>query len=459
MPPLAMEPDRLDMSTDASPIPELNTVVPGPAATPPTANAAPKARSLLFLVGALIGGNLIGRLLGMAGGFLQARYVDPEVLGLFGEIGLVLGYVRFLQLGILNGLNRELPYHIGKGDRKRGLDLAAAAQAWALVIGGAVGIALLAVAACYLFRGELPETAGWATFALLAFALFYNTYYLQMTYRTSHDFARLAMANVVENAVGLAAVVLVAVLSFYGLCLRALLAAATSLAILYYWRPLHVRPIWSVQHLKHLLVIGVPIFWVGELYAFWGVLNSSLVAGYLGKKGMGLFALVAMASSTLDLLPNALAQVIYPRMAEQFGRTGKLRGLVRMSLKPMFITAAGMALLVAVGWWFVEPFVRIALPPKWMEAVPAVRWSLLVPIVSSFGAVNSIFPVVRRMTLYGVAVAAGMAVNAGFLVWYMWDRPELTDFPQAMLVGRIAFMFVCYAMIAVLCRREGRAAR
>ena len=220
------------MSSDLPIAADLEVISEQVAALSPPAAAGPQPRSMLYLVSALVGGNVAGKLLRMAGGILQARFVDPSVLGLFNGVGLVLGYAPFLQLGILNGLNRELPYFVGKGDRKRVMELAAAAQAWALAVGGLVGVSLLGVAVWQLLRGNLWMAAGWATNALMAVSLFYNTYYLQMTYRTAHDFARLAMAGVVENAVALVAVVLVAVLSFYGLCLRALLAAAVSTAIL-----------------------------------------------------------------------------------------------------------------------------------------------------------------------------------------------------------------------------------
>ena len=95
-------------------------------------------KALFFTWSALAGGNVISLLLRMVGGILQAKCVLPAVLGLYNSINLVLGYAPFLQLGILNGINRELPYYVGKGDRQRVNELAAAAQAWALAVGGIV---------------------------------------------------------------------------------------------------------------------------------------------------------------------------------------------------------------------------------------------------------------------------------------------------------------------------------
>jgi O-antigen/teichoic acid export membrane protein len=424
----------------------------------PVAGEAARRRSVAYLAGVLVGGNVLASALRMVGGILQARFVGPPVLGLFNSLGLVLGYAPFLQLGILNGLNRELPYYVGKGEHQRVRELAAAAQAWALMLSAALSAGLLALAAWSLLCGNAQVAAGWATNALAAFFFFYGATYLQVTYRTGHDFARLAMVNVAQNAVALALVALVALLSFYGLCLRAVISGAIGTMMLHYWRPVRVGPKWNFAQWKHLLIVGLPIFGVGQLYAWWGVLDQTLVLCYTGKTGMGLYAMVVMVITTVELLPLAVSQVVYPRMAEQFGRTGRFDGLARMTIKPMLLTAAAMALGIPAAWWLVGPLTRI-LVPKYVDAVPAMQWSLLVPFVSSFGPINNIFNVVRRQGLYLAAILVGMGVYFVTLLWLVRAQAELTAFPQAMLAGRVAYMAACYVLVIRLVRKQRQAAR
>lgn len=411
--------------------------------------------SFAFLVGALAGGNIVSSFLRIVGGILQARFVTPSVLGLFNGIGLVLGYAPFLQLGILNGLNRELPYYIGKGDKQHAHDLAGAAQAWALAVGALVGLMLFCVAGWQLVAGEYWLAAGWFTNAIMAVFLFYNNYYLQMTYRTSHDFARLALVGVVENAISLVLVILVALMSFYGLCLRAMLTAALSTALLYYWRPVRIGPSWNIRHLKHLLIIGAPIFGVGQLYSWWVVLNSTLVLQYLGTVGMGLNSLVIVAGATLDLLPLAVTQVVYPRMAEQFGRTGNIHDLLHITWKPIIILATGMIPLIALIWLLVGPVMRIVLP-AYIDAVPAIKWGILIPFISSFSPINHVFNVVRRQLLFAIAILLGMGSYICSLMWLIRDNATLIAFSQAMLIGRVVFMIVCYLFVLYLHNKERR---
>lgn len=76
---------------------------------------------------------------------------------------------------------------------------------------------------------------------ILVFLFFYSTCYLQITYRSAHDFARLSMINVITAFVSLSLLVLVWVLDFYGLCFRAMFSVIIAAALFYYWRSVRVR--------------------------------------------------------------------------------------------------------------------------------------------------------------------------------------------------------------------------
>ena len=421
---------------------------------PQTAATGARKPSFLYLVSALTGGNIVSSMLRMAGGLLQARYVAPDVLGLFNGIGLIQGYTRFLQLGILNGLNRELPYYYGKGDHQRVQALAAVALAWALVLGTVVALALCGVAGWCLMRGDRWMAAAWLTNAVLAFQFFYGSMYLQATYRTAHDFARLSLVNVIQNALALALVVLVAMMNFYGLCLRAFLIGIAAVVLLYAWRPIRVFPAWNWKNWVHLLMIGLPIFVVGELTQFWTTLEGTFVFEILGRRDMGFYAMVVVAGTTLEMLPLAVSQVIYPRMAERYGRTHEIGGVLRMAVKPMLLTFAGMVPLVFLGWWLARPVTQFLLP-QYLEAVPAMQWALLPPLLSSLLPIHNVFNVVRRQDLDAIATLIGMLGYFHALTFLFKGGAAVSIFPQAMLIGRGVLLVVCYLMLVPLSLRAG----
>ena len=107
---------------------------------------------------------------------------------------------------------------------------------------------------------------------------------------------------------------------------------------------------------------------------------------------------------------------------------------------------------VLVGWWLVEPVIRLLLR-NYVGAVPAIRWALPVALVQCFLPVNSVYNVVRRQDLLIVAILLGMGAYVGSLLWLVRNGAELTEFPEAMLIGRAVFALLCYAMLFPLMRK------
>lgn len=411
----------------------------------PAAPATPK-RSMRFLVGSMATGNMVSALLSMVGGILMMRLVVPETLGIFTGIGLIQQYLPLLQIGVLHGMSRELPFFVGTGNHHRVRELASVAQAWALLLGGASGLALLGVATWQLALGDWWRAAGWATNAILAFLLFYKTWYLQYTYRTSSDFARLALATVVENSVAFLLLGLVALLNFYGMCFRVIVAGLVGTVLLHHWRPVRVGPSWRFHHFKHLLAIGAPIFAVNQILSAWTPLNSNLVLWYMGAKGMGLYYVAVMAVNALEILPLAVATVLYPRLAEQYDRTGSVHDLLRVAAKPTVMTFAAMIPICILSWVLVGPVLAVV-GPKYLDAVPAVQWSLLTPLLTSLTTVGLIFNIIRRQDLYLVAIFLGIGSYFGSLMWLLSGGVSLIAFPQAMAIGRLVYIVACCVLL------------
>jgi O-antigen/teichoic acid export membrane protein len=358
----------------------------------------------------------------------------------------VLGYVPFLQLGVLNGLNRELPYYIGKGDREHAHDLTASAQAWALLVGGSVASVLLCVAVWQGMIGKINLAAGWGTFAAGAFFLFYSQNYLQVTYRTRGDFARLTFVNVSASVAGFFLVGLVWLFSFYGLCLRTLGISLVTFALLWRWRPVRVKPKWIKAHLVHLFKIGFPIFVVGQLYAWWFVLNSTLVLKFMDAKALGLFQLSVIVLTTIEMLPGSLGQIAYPRMASDFGQHHSLERLIQIIRRPIILMFLAMIPVVVLGWFAIPLLVNHFLP-NYSDGIQAAQWSLVAGLVLSLSPLNNIFNVIKCQRQYAVAILIGMLVYCISLFWLAKEGIYLAVFPQALIFGRTAFLLSSYFFV------------
>lgn len=397
--------------------------------------------------------NLFATVLRLAGGLLSSRAVEPQVLGLFNGIVLVCNYAPFLQLGVLNGLNRELPYSIGKGDWAEARRLASAAQAWALLVGAVVALGMIGVGIFHGLMGDRGLMSGWVTLSVSGFMAIFGALFLQALYRTQSEFVRLARYNVIMASIALLLVALVWWWGFLGLCLRALAIAACSLWFLWRWRPLQVPTQWSASSLRRLATTGAPIFAVGQLYTWWATLDATLVLAWAGTRGLGLYALAQLVTTTLRLVPDALGQVVYPHMAQEYGRGQGARALMRMARAPIATTAMILAAIAASGWFAMEPVVRLVLP-KYLDGVTAAQWTLLSCVLLAFQPMNNVFNVIRRQRLYGTAIVAGMACYVVLVVMLGGRQGNLTAFPCAMAGGRLVFIVMSFLFLMWTTRRD-----
>ena len=402
--------------------------------------------SIKRLLAVFAGGNLFCLILRLVGGLLVARVTRPEVLGLFNGLSLVLGYIPFLQLGVINGLNRELPYYIGLGDKQKADALAACAQAWALLVGSAVGVVLLLVAIFQFFTGRNELAFGWLTQAWMAFQVIFTQFYLLVIFRTGGSFHRLTTSNVIQAVSSFLLIGVVWLYGFYGLCIRAVLVTLVALYTLWKWRPLKVKTAWDTESFKHLLKIGAPIICAGQIYAWWIVLDSTLVLRCKGVHGLGIYAVAIMTTSVIELIPTSLSQICYPRMADEYGRTGSLRAVTQIIKKPMLYLGLAYIPLAFTGW-FIAPLAISILLPKYAESIRAVQWSCIASALLVLLPINLVFLVIKRIHYYLVATIIGIGAYAlAVLVLYKHNH-DLTVFPKSLIIGRILFFIVCFGMV------------
>ena len=268
-------------------------------------------------------------------GILVARFVIPELLGTFNGLGIIIGYLPILQFGIMNGLNRELPYHFGRGETEKAKSFASVAQFWELFLSSASFSILLFLAVFYFFRSNFLFAAGFFTYAFASIHHYFGLNYLQILFRTNQDFNKISSITIIISIISLISVVFVWKWNFYGLCLRSLSMITTELLLLWKWKPLVVKPQFDIKIFKEISKIGLPIFIVGIIFSLWGTIQNTFVLKMGGVTQFGFFQLAIMIESSLGVIALSVAQVVYPKMAFEYGAGREIKDLLKLSLKPI----------------------------------------------------------------------------------------------------------------------------
>lgn len=409
--------------------------------------------SMSSMIAIFAGGNLASLVLRMVGGLLVARFTDPEVLGLYNGLGLIFSYAPFLLLGISNGLNRELPYYIGKGEYDKAKTLASSAQAWSLILSTVLAIAMLGLAIFSIFRSNWMLAVGWVVQAFNAYVILYGQFYLETTFRTRSDFAHLSLINVIQNTIGLLSAPLASIFGFFGLCARGMLTGLSYVVLLWHWRPFRVKPRWDWVNLKHLFKIGMPIFAVGQLLSWWGAFNPTLILFLTGVKALGIYQIAALTSTSIVTLTAAIAQVTYPRMTEAYGKGASLGDILLIPRKSIFVSIV-LSIPAVIAGWLLLPLVVNLILPKYSAGIPAAQWTLPMLFVLSLQPVNNAFNVIKRQDLFAVVTILGIIVNGLSLFWLGRNGYSLEFFPQAYTLGKFTSLIGSYLILFYLLRNS-----
>ena len=347
-------------------------------------------------VAKVISGNVAANLITMVTSILIARWTLPPDMGIWNAALLVTLYSPILQLGVFNGLNRELPYLIGTGDKSSALRMAEAAYSWAWVLTGVSILCGGVVAVWFWVRGQQLFCLTSIAVSVLVVCS-WPTQYLTTTYRTHAEFGRLARNTVAVALCGVALVVLVWRLHFNGLLLRAALLAILGVAALYYKRPLPVRPVWGSMQFMQLARIGIPIWLVGQLANVLSSLDRLILVRT--TEVLGYFTIAIQVSTFVRMVPIAFSTVLYPQMAHRYGETHCAMDIWRMARNGA-LAATLLGLIAGVcGWLLLPTFVHLVLP-RYEPGIRAAQLSGFLGMAMGMYLFDNIYNVIKRQDLY-----------------------------------------------------------
>jgi len=390
---------------------------------------------------------MISNVVRIISGILVARFVLPQMLGTFNGIGIILGYLPILQLGVMNGLNRELPYCFGKGEIDKARTYASVAQFWEMSLSIVAFTVMSLIAGYYLLQSQYLYAAGFFSFGLSSIYHYYGQNYLQILFRTNRDFNKLSNISFIIAFVSLITVVLVWKWQFYGLCFRSIILITVEMYYLWKWKPLSILPIWDFKVIKEIVKVGMPIFIVGIVYALWTTFQNTMVLKLGSAEQFGLFALAIMIENSMAIVEQSVAQVIYPKMAFEFGSGKGINELMKISFKPIFFIFIFLIPSVIIAW-FLLPYAIALLLPNYMNGIEAAQWSMLLVLISIWGVNNNIFNVIKKQKDFLISIIAGMIVFSITLFGlYHIKGFSLVIFPQAMLIGKAAQLLIAYCFI------------
>lgn len=390
----------------------------------------------------------------MLSGFLVVQAIAPEIYGQFSGVGIFLGYILIGHGGIINGLSRELPYELGRGNEEEAKKMASSVFFLSIFISILSALFFLSFSLYYFICSEFKTGVIYSSYSLMASIHLINKQFLPVLYRTNKDFNKLSKQNILLGLGNLVTVSFVWLWGFWGLCIRGIVLYLFEFFLLFKGKPYRLKIEYNLAHYKKLFKTGFPIFMVGQINPLWATIMNNIIFSVGGAAYYGLYALSTIVQGAVGVIPASFSSVIYPRMSIMLGQGKTVSQILKSNIRSLFFQF-GVMLSIAIVGVFLLPIVIPFLLPKYTEGIPAAQWMLFVPVAMSFGALANIYNVVKKQGWYFVSLITGALVGSLFV--YLQIKPNgfyLEVFPQGMLLGIAIQQILSIGFIKLLLRNE-----
>lgn len=323
-------------------------------------------------LGIFAGGNFLVAVIGGISSLIQARWISPEIFGEFRKYAIPTNYFAIGLIFVHDGVMRQYPYFIGKGEAEEGIQFVRAAKWWYLCLCHFFSSIFLILIGTSLWHGNFRAAAAWGVQIASIWMLVYGAY-LGVIYRTSNDFKVLSINNSKGSVFGFVLLPLVNLLGYWGLCARSALQTAFTLYLNHHRVPLKESARFDPKRLATLVRISLPL-------SIPGYVNTSLLTAtinysvfhFLTERDLGIYGVASTLQAMGMTVTSAMQQMYWPRIGKKYGETHSLSACVNYALKPTVLTILAGTAIAAFVCIVISPFIRLFIP-KYIDAIPIIR--------------------------------------------------------------------------------------
>ncbi|MBM4184042.1 MAG: hypothetical protein FJ207_07415 [Gemmatimonadetes bacterium] len=355
--------------------------------------------------------------------------LGPEQMGYYAVATSIAAYGMFFQLGVMNGLNRELPIRLGAG----GTDVAAnlvGLTTTSLVVMQGIGFLLYVVVLSMVpFDDELIGNAFLFGGVLALSAPFLQLVFLRMrALQLVVEFAALqALTALLMLVFGywaipwlayrgpILAIVMVNVLTFFIVTLLWLQPA----------NYLHV----DRSDLVHLIRVGAPLMLAGVVTSLMMGMDRLFLIKFATPSEVGIYQMASMPMTLGIIGSGILGQYVGPKLLFDFGANRDLSDVYRRALKSSLSVAIPLLLLSPL----VTPLARLVFD-RWLpEYVSGLDMVLVFYVSGVLIAANVIGIVLSAadqqfqllvgsvgVTVLGFGIYVAVSREGRPLIWYAY---------------------------------------
>lgn len=380
-------------------------------------------------------------------GLMVIKWVVPIDVGLWNSVSILQSYTVIAQLGILSGLNRELPYFLGKGNTDYFHTITETAEAFLrylniVIIAGAV----IGSIGIYYYMQDIKLAIGVFSIGFLVTLSFFNTY-LTITYMAKSEFLKIAKIQLYICAFTLGSVILPYYWDYYGLVIRAVAMSLFGVILIYIGRPIKVKPKFNKDAFKDLVKTGLPIYIFGYLDDISKTFSRTILLSFGTVILVGYYSPAMAILTGIAMLPSAIGQYISPQMAFSLGKFNDAKRLWKWVWKSAFALILIGLPMILVGW-FTIPFFITKYFPNYVDGIYAAQFALIAGVLDSAGIGVNVLNSLKKFKWIGILTVFKLITFWCTMYYFASIMNPLEGVATGLVLAQFIYfiftMLVCY---------------
>lgn len=329
---------------------------------------------------------------GFIKGIINAKFLGPELLGIMGNLTLILGYCSYANLGILTSMNREYVLYKDNNEEKAKKVLETAFTSLFIL---AFLFFIFSIGALLIFKNN------YGTYIALIFiiAIFeqFRSYYINY-FRLKDEYSMINLIEVIYSIiVFILTLFLINSLKIYGV-LISMLICGIIIFIVGIKKSKYIRLNIDFKILKTLITIGIPLLIYNLGFYILTTIDRWIIVRFYTESDLGYYTFAnSMVSATLVFVSSILF-LLYPKVIKAFNEEQSNNIMEKVKIYTRILEISSV-IFFTIGLIVFRPFILIFLE-QYKDSIGIYMLLLMAIIVNNLAYFSNCYIVSNKRQRY-----------------------------------------------------------
>ncbi|MBU1043054.1 MAG: polysaccharide biosynthesis C-terminal domain-containing protein [Candidatus Omnitrophica bacterium] len=411
-------------------------------------------KNLFVNIAYLLSSNIFTQGLRVGRGFIVAKFLGPELMGIWAALFVYLLYGENLHLGVYNSLSRDIPIFRGQENNamiKRYFNNAFTFTVFSSIL----AFFVLFIISHFTSSSNQIMDKGMKFMPFLIFTQQWIVFF-KFSFLARNKMKEISKYQATYSILSFLSAFLIITFGFMGQMFGLLLVDIVYLLLLV---------LFSGQKYKicrdnawiTMMKSGFPIYLVGLVFVVLMSLNRIIIVKMLGTTALGHFSLAFLVFSFLYFIPESIRIVLYVRMGESYGSAGqdreKLRKFLSVGTKLLSIIMPFVVFAMSVMLMF---FVPIVLPKYVVGIKPTILYMCSVLFLSFSVIYSNYLNIISKQTFFLFAQFIAIIIHIGGALLLINNGYGLNGISIACILAYFIYYLLMHIVSMLLLREKWR---